>query len=74
MTDKIRLKNISDIHHLRKKRFTSSLKKINLDYYIVLKDENILYLTGFYGKDSNSMLLVSHAISYLFVNFIYYEE
>jgi len=74
MADKIRLKNISNIYSSRIKRLTSSLNKINLDSYTVLKDENIFYLTGFYGKDSNSILLVSPERSYLLVNFIYLEE
>jgi len=74
MTDKIRSNNTSDIYSIRINRLTSSFNKINFDNYIVLKDENVFYLTGFYGKDSNSILLVSHKISYLLVNFIYFEE
>ncbi len=74
MKDKIRSNNTTDIYSLRIKRLTSSFNKINLDNYTVLKDENIFYLTGFYGKDSNSILLVSNKISYLLVNFIYCEE
>ena len=74
MIDKVRSNKNSDIYSLRTKRLTSSLNKINLDNYIVLKDENVFYLTGFYGKDSNSILLISLEKSYLLVNFIYYEE
>ncbi|TET50765.1 MAG: M24 family metallopeptidase, partial [Actinomycetota bacterium] len=49
-------------------------KRESFDQHLVLKDENIFYLTGFYGKDSNSILLVSPEKSYLLVNFIFYEE
>jgi len=41
---------------------------------IVFKYEDIYYLTGFYGKDSGSILILSPKKSYLLVNFIYYEE
>lgn len=74
MAGKSKLKIISDKYHLRIQRLTSSLKKINLNNYTVLNDENIFYLTGFYGKDSNSILLISPEKSYLLVNFIYFEE
>ena len=74
MADKIRLKNISNTYSSRIKKLTSSLNKTSLDSYTVLKEENIFYLTGFYGKDSNSILLISPEKSYLLVNFIYFEE
>lgn len=74
MAGKSKLKIISDKYQLRIKRLTSSLKKINFDNYTVLKYENIFYLTGFYSKDSNSILLISPEKSYLLVNFIYFEE
>ena len=74
MTDKSRLKIISDKYRLRINNITSNLNRTNLENYIVLKDENIFYLTGFYGKDSNSILLVSPEKSYLLVNFIFLEE
>lgn len=41
---------------------------------LIFKDENIYYLTGFYGKNSGSSLLITNRRGYLFVNFIYYEE
>ncbi len=41
---------------------------------IVFKYEDIYYLTGFFGKDSGSILLLSPAKTYILVNFIYYEE
>jgi len=74
MTDKREINKVSGICHQRIKRFTSNLNKIIPDNYTILKDENIFYLTGFYAKDSNSILLVSSEKTYLLVNFIYYEE
>ncbi len=44
------------------------------DNYTVFKDENIFYLTGFYGKDSHSILFISDEKKFLLVNFIYLEE
>jgi Xaa-Pro aminopeptidase len=41
---------------------------------IVFKHEDIYYLTGFFGKDSGSILVLSPEKTYLLVNFIYYEE
>jgi Xaa-Pro aminopeptidase len=74
MTDKGEINKISAICLLRIKRLISCLNRKNLDNYIVLKDENIFYLTGFYGKDSNSIFIISAEKSYLLVNFIYLEE
>jgi len=41
---------------------------------IIFKYEDIYYLTGFFGKDSGSILVLSPEKTYLLVNFIYYEE
>ena len=62
------------IYPQRIEKLRSTLKRESFDQYLLLKDENIFYLTGFYGKDSNSILLVSPEKSYLLVNFIYLEE
>lgn len=40
---------------------------------LVFNEKNIYYLTGFYGKDSSSKLLVTEKKVYLFVSFIFYE-
>lgn len=50
------------------------LDKKNLSSLVILKDENIYYLTGFYGRNSGSILLISNNAIYLLVNFIYSEE
>ncbi|MBM3710695.1 MAG: aminopeptidase P family protein, partial [Actinobacteria bacterium] len=56
------------IQELRKK-----LDKKNIKNYLVFKDENIFYLTGFYSKDSGSILVITDRELFLLVHFIYYE-
>ena len=68
-----REKNLG-IYPKRIEKLNHTLKRQSFDRYLILKDENVFYLTGFYGKDSNSILLISPEKSYLLVNFIYYEE
>ncbi|MCD4669686.1 MAG: Xaa-Pro peptidase family protein [Actinomycetia bacterium] len=58
----------------RVKRLKKYLSNRCLDNIIVLKTENIYYLTGFYGKDSNSILIISEEKTTLLVNFIFYED
>ncbi len=41
---------------------------------MILKDENIYYFSGFYAKDSNSVLLVLEKEVFLLVSFLYFEE
>lgn len=55
-------------------RLKASLKNKNVENMIILKDENIFYLTGFYGKDSDSIFLLINGDMYLFVNFIFLEQ
>ena len=64
-----------------KKYYDSRIKKIFIRRnnqktanLIILKDENIYYLTGFYGKDSGSILLIADDDIHLLVNFIYLEQ
>lgn len=63
------------------KYYDSRIKKIftlknnhKTSNLIILKDENIYYLTGFYGKDSGSILLIADDDIHLLVNFIYLEQ
>ena len=58
----------------RTDKLRSCLENKNTQNFIVLKDENIFYLTGFYGKDSDSILLLINNELYLLVNFIYLEQ
>jgi len=55
-------------------RLSAIIKNKSFNSLIVLKDENIFYLTGFYGKDSGSLLLFASDKIYLLVNFIYLEQ
>ncbi len=54
------------------------LKKIlkikDIECFLVLKAENILYLTGFYGPGSGSILIVTHDKCYFLVSSIYHLE
>ena len=45
----------------------------NIPGLVILKDANIYYLTGFYGKDSGSILAFAGDEIYLLVHYIYFE-
>ena len=66
--------NGQEIYSNRLKKLYSVLKDLDKTGFIILKYEDIYYLTGFYGKDSDSMLIISSDKQYLLVNFIYYED
>jgi len=63
-----------DLFNIRRKRLWSELDMPGQKAVLFLKHEDIYYLTGFCGKDSNSMLVLSPGKAYLLVNFIYYED
>lgn len=54
-----------------KKRIAGSEKTSDI---LIFKEEDIFYLSGFFGKNSNSALLITENKNYLFVNFIYLED
>jgi Xaa-Pro aminopeptidase len=58
----------------RLKKLYSSLKDPDKNAILIFSSEDIYYLTGFYGKDSGSILIASPDKTYLLVNFIYYEQ
>lgn len=60
--------------YLRIKKIISSARNQKISYLVILKDENIFYLTGFYGKDSRSILLITEKEVYLLVHFNYFEQ
>jgi len=66
--------NDLDIYRNRRDTLKLELTRRGLENYTVLKYENIYYLTGFYGKDSNSILIISNEKTILLVNFIYHED
>lgn len=45
----------------------------NIPGLVILKDANIYYLTGFYSKDSGSILAFASGEIYLLVHYIYFE-
>lgn len=65
---------MADLFTSRIENLENLLKKRNFSTLLIIKDENIYYLTGFYGKDSGSILLIVKNILYLIVNFIYLEQ
>ncbi len=65
---------MTDLFTVRIENLKSLLDKKNLSTLVILKDENIYYLTGFYGKNSGSILLITDNSTYLLVNFIYSEQ
>lgn len=58
----------------RIKKLKSFLNKKGLQNILIFSDVNIFYLTGFYGKDSGSLLLLTEGSFYLMVHFIYLEQ
>jgi Xaa-Pro aminopeptidase len=58
----------------RIKKLKSFLNKKGLQNILIFSDVNIFYLTGFYGKDSGSLLLITNDRLYLLVSFIYLEQ
>lgn len=58
----------------RIERLKSFLNIKEIQSFLITGDENILYLTGFYGKDSGSMLLIADDHLYLLVHFIHLEQ
>lgn len=63
-----------------KKYFESRIIKLkqelefkNIPGLVILKDANIYYLTGFYSKDSGSILAFASGEIYLLVHYIYFE-
>ncbi len=63
-----------DYYDKRIRRVLCALNNKNLESLIIFGDLNIFYLTGFYGKDSGSILILTPDKLYLLVHFIYFEE
>jgi len=70
MVNKVNIK----YYDLRIDKVFKHLKSREIPAFIILKDESIYYLTGFYGKDSNSVLLFAGEDIHLLVSFIYSEQ
>ncbi len=58
----------------RIEKLKSFLNIKEIQSFLITGDENIFYLTGFYGKDSGSVLLIADGHLYLLVHFIYLEQ
>jgi len=62
-----------DIFQKRFNKFKNSILKKDYSLFIIQKKENIFYLTGFWGEDGASMLILGENKSYLLVHFIYHK-
>jgi len=65
---------LTDLFTSRVKNLKERLKEKESGCIIILNDSDIYYLTGFYGINSGSILLVMPDYIYLLVNFIYLEQ
>jgi Xaa-Pro aminopeptidase len=65
---------MDDIFKTRQENLKKKLKENKLRGLIIFKDENILYLTGFYSKDSGSILVIGQKETVLLTHFIYFEQ
>jgi len=63
-----------ELYSSRIKKLKSLLDVRKIQNFLVTRDQNILYLTGFYGKDSGSLLLITDDRLHLLVNLIYLEQ
>lgn len=58
----------------RQENLRKKLKENKISGLIIFKDENIFYLTGFYGKDSGSIVVITEKETLLFTHFIHFEQ
>jgi len=54
-------------------KLKQKLELKNVKCFVILKDANIYYLTGFYTKESGSILTLINNEIYLLVHYIYFE-
>jgi Xaa-Pro aminopeptidase len=59
------------INEKRLENLRKGLKEIDISSYLVTSDENIFYLTGFYGKDSGSILIITPSRALLMAHFVH---
>ncbi len=72
--DNIKKKGKNFYFENRVKNLRQRLTISDIDTCLILKTENIYYLSGFYAKDSSSILVLSPKRIYLLVHFIFYEQ
>jgi len=63
-----------NIYPKRLKKLKERMAEKGYESFLVLKEENICYLTGFRGKGSGSILVVCDKKNYLLVHFIFLLE
>ncbi len=62
---------MEDINEKRLEILRKKLREAGISSYLVTSDENIFYLTGFYGKDSGSILVITPSDAFLMVHFVH---
>ncbi len=65
---------MDNIFEIRQENLKKKLRENKLKGLIVFKDENIFYLTGFYGKDTGSIAVISENETVLLAHFIHFEQ
>jgi Xaa-Pro aminopeptidase len=67
-------KKMNNIFEIRQENLKKKLRENNIKGLVVFKDENIFYLTGFYGRDTGSIAVITEKETVLLTHFIYFEH
>jgi Xaa-Pro aminopeptidase len=65
---------MDNIFETRQENLKKKLCENKIEGLVVFKDENILYLTGFYGRDSGSITVITQKETVLLTHFIHFEQ
>jgi Xaa-Pro aminopeptidase len=65
---------MENIFETRQENLRKKLRENDIKGLIIFKDENIFYLTGFYGKDSGSIAVISQKETVILTHFIHFEQ
>jgi Xaa-Pro aminopeptidase len=65
---------MDNIFETRQENLKKKLRENKIKGLTVLKDENIFYLTGFYGSDTGSIAVISEKETVLLTHFIHFEQ
>jgi Xaa-Pro aminopeptidase len=65
---------MENIFEARQENLKKKLIENKIRGLTVFKDENIFYLTGFYGRDTGSIVLITQKETVLLTHFIHFEQ
>jgi Xaa-Pro aminopeptidase len=65
---------MENIFKTRQENLRKKLRENGIKGLIIFKDENIFYLTGFYGKDSGSITVINQKETVVLTHFIHFEQ